>query len=724
MERIDINFINISNDNFFTNSNNKIIIKIYNEYENNIYSNEFYVKYDMKDNLISKQYYITIGNLNKSILTTDNFILQIENFKYEYTYYDNQIEKSLIIFNRNNYFQLIYLGLPNNQSPIDIMINYDSYNINMNVITNSQSITLSNNYQGILNYLQNTIYLDGSIYKIIINNIISSNPNISTNYKLFHQTNTFNLDLNTFIYFYNDISTLSYILYLNCYNFIDNKVFPENYESIIIMIDYSLNEDIIYSLILSLNLQTFNTNQIDPNSILKYYNVLFFNNLTNPNYIIKNITIFDYDYEKYFINTLLPPEYYNIQGIESNLYSKIIESDSMMNIPEIIDLSYSYLLINLNLIDLVNLIHYNCENHYFNVFMKSNKITIDTLVAYLVKFELKSYNIYKITNLEHLKPNNNELFKNKNKEKYYYNYNYNDSNNLNKRNHYQKNIININNNIINSIKCKIIFLFGIPNLYSYSFDAKLFLNNYNIEIYHKNYQIDSIDKKKKLILLLLFIASKSIGIKIIFYNQQIINPQSIISPDNLTIYNMFNQIELFKSMNDFNIFFDIISINSNYTKQFLKCNINIKKDYYILFLYSDINSILSTYTKLQFVFSQYSFTIFKLDTINGNFYQDKELFYIGFNNLKDINIFMSYITTGLFIDKKYNELKNYFNIPKSIYFSNYYNINDFWIESNLPPPTDISNNPNNSLKNEIYFSINNLSLNQIYLYGNISINQI
>ena len=755
-----INFINIDSQNFFNSQNSTILVSLSSETGYNKYSNEYYVKFDYIDNTTIKKYYIEFFDISLELLNTDNFTMEISFFSYVYGYYKDDIDKSLIIYNTNNFYQLIYLGLPNLKDQINIIVDYNYYVTESNKVlpqvfyNDSKSIMMLNNYQGLLNYIQNSIFLSGIIYKIYINSITSVIDIYNNNYKLFKINNNINLGLETRIYFNNIIKTFSNILYLNSYNFSDYKLFPENYESIITLIDYiylpedifykntssdkyfykidsngneekfesfEYDQEIKYSVVLSLNLQTFNSVELENENENKYYNVLFFKNYINDNYFVNSITVFDYDYNKYFNDNV---EYNNIINHSSDLYNKIINNDVNLIVPIIPQINYSYLLINLDLLNLINMIKFNCENNYFNNFMKSNKISVDTLIEYLSNFELKLCNIYKISN-NNIKDSNINLNNlSYNLLSYNYNYSYNTSkNNINIEDYTNKPIINFNNNIINCIRCKIVFLFN--QIGYYSLYGKIFLDNYNIQIYHKNYDITDLTEKKKLINLLIYLATVSLGIKIIFYND--IDSEPKVSSFfnyylNTNPYYLFNEINLVRNLNNYDIYFDINSTNINYNQQYLKLNIKIKLDYYILFLYSDKNSILKDYNELVFSYSQYIFKIFKNTDKNGNIYENKDLFYIAFNNLKEINIFLEYLNTGLFITN-ISKLSNYFNIQKSVTFCNYYNINNYWVLDSLPEPQIANGNPDVLLKNKIFFSINNLHINQIYLQGELYIKE-
>jgi hypothetical protein len=766
-QKIYFNFINIEDDFFFNETNSNVTITTYNLYGYETFTSEYYIEYLFEENSKKKKYFIQIHGMDINLFNTSNFNLEITNFSYTYSYFNDDNNKSIIIYNiyKNNY-QIVYLGLPNLVNQVQIQINYNYYFIGENSQLqpglkdenfSTQIIMMLNNYQGILNYIQNTILLDSLTYQIEITGIednLNTGNNIN-NYKLFKIHNDINLDIYTRIYIYNDLNTFSSILYLNTYNFSEYKLFPENYETIILMIEYinssggiyiknttngkyfykldsngneieiqvDTSVDPVYTIILSLNLQTFNCGQIKILEPYEYYNVLFFENYVDKNYLVNSVSIFESDYDKYFINTITQVEYNNISTLNNNLYENIIENDNNLTIPIIPNINYLNILINLDLISLVNLIKYDSKNNYFSNFLKSNEVSVETLINYLVKFVLIDYNMYEIINVKNI--NLEKIYSVENIKKVYKsNYLYDLNKTYIDKYHTNFGFINFNNNVVNSIRCKIVFLF---NRYGYySFDGKIYLNNYNLKIYHKKYDIDNVEKKKKLINLLLYIASLSWGIKIIFYNNLNSEPK-VSSFYNYYLgtnpYYLFNEINLSRSLENFNIFFNIISLNNNFNSQYLKFNLEILKDYYILFLYSDKNNVLDTYDELVFNYSQYVFKIFKNPPVNGNILKDKNLFYICFQNLKELNIFMGYIKTGLF-DTNIKKLSNYFDIPESVIFCNYKNINNYWVLNSLSEPIVPNGNPNILDKNKIFFSINNLHANQIFLQGKLSINPI
>ena len=201
--------------------------------------------------------------------------------------------------------------------------------------------------------------------------------------------------------------------------------------------------------------------------------------------------------------------------------------------------------------------------------------------------------------------------------------------------------------------------------------------------------------------MLIFLQTTKYQIKLYFYNKK----NSVVPS-----YYLFNQVNLLKKNNDFTTLFDINANTCTYTNEYIKFNIIINKEYYILFLYADTNSFLNSpnFDELIFVCETFTFKIFLIKKPNGNQLENKLLFYICFQNLMELNIFMEFIRTGKII-KSNTKLSNYFNIPKSITFYNYYNLNNFWVGNDESTITE---------KYKIYFSISNLYINQIYLYTN------
>lgn len=736
---INIKFICIEYKDFYEYLHKNISIIITSDYGVLLYGNSYSIRSIIAKDANLKNMFIQVKNLNTNNLETSNFTLNLPNNVYfVYTYYDVEPDKSIIIFNNYNYFPFIFMGLPNLKKSFSVKVEYKYKSVLSSLMSDSdidkilsalgididqlteineaKNIFLFNEYEGNYNYLSGTLVLRGWIYQIY--DITITDDALNT-YDLFQISPIINLDINTNIYFYDTSKLFSYVLYLNNYNFINYKTYPESYESLIVLIDYSLIEttDIIYSCVLEINMQTFNSSQLETNTP-EYYNCFFFKNYTNSNYIVSSISVFYYDWEKYFINTFNPPEYHNIGSCYNDLYDKIIGNDANLNTPTILYEDWSRT--NFDFIKLIRMINPNIENNYFNRFLQSKTINFDTIVNYLDKFYFVEYNVFKINNpsfqLQQM-PNPKIPILNPNDSSGLYNYNYGYSNKIvyaNKKNNPYNEWVNFNNNIMNSIRCKLIFLYGFNKFYS--LDVKMYLNNYNIRIYNKKYEYQ---EKKDLIKMLLFLASYSWGIKLIFYNE--LNSAPPVETDyNLFLSQnssyLFNTINLFKYFNQFDIFIETEQKNNMNTSQYLKFNINIKTNYYILFLNIDKNML--NYNELVFNYSQYLFKILKLERPNGNTDETKDLFYIGFQNILELNIFMNYIQYGIFnVNVKQSELKNYFNFSQGVIFCNYYNINNYWVLDKLPPPAIPANPIDSGDKIKIYFSINNLIANQVFLYG-------
>lgn len=766
---IHINFNKINGNSLFNLINSKIIVKIINYNDIMLINNEYNINYYIDKVENKKIYYIKIQPELKNTLEVGNFFINLpKNYYFEYAYFKNELEKSIIIYKKYNYLPLIYLGLPNNKFIESFKINYNYVKIgSINTINcldtsgneyccsdcsgnydglETQYITLFNNSFGINNYYGNKLELLGDIYQICIpNNIGITSYNLimnnTNNYNLYRIKNNMDIENNTNIYFYDCSSNpypQSYIINLNTYNFVNKLNIGNEFQNIILCMNYIDSSGNIYvnssgnicENVLSLNLQTFNPNQLCSDVDISgnnYYNTLFFYNYYDTDCSVGEIVMFDYDYDKYFLNTRVNVEFYNISSYQYDLYDKNILTDTNLSFPNILDITNSYLFMNLDNIQLQKIfINPELINNIFYKFTKSTKINLDIIIYYLINFTIKKYNVFKITNLintklinyKSLSDNSNMLDKNINIKSYLYKneINYNPQlTNINE-------IIDFNNNIINCIKCKIVFYYSSNTNIKingfYSMDAKLFLNNYNLELYHKKYDFEntsSNEQKKKLLNMLLFLSTTTYQIKLYFYNKK-----NNVVP----LLYIFNEVNLVKNNNDFNFHFNAYPLNNTHNNEFLQLDIQINTQYYILFLYADNNTILnqSNFDELVFFSDKSIFKIFKINSPNGNLYKDRLLYYICFQNLMELNIFMEFIKTGFFnkqINK--NNLSNYFNITNSIPFYNYYTLNNYWVSDSSPT---IFNSLQSMNKYEINLSINNLYANQIYLYGDLFINII
>ena len=82
---------------------------------------------------------------------------------------------------------------------------------------------------------------------------------------------------------------------------------------------------------------------------------------------------------------------------------------------------------------------------------------------------------------------------------------------------------------------------------------------------------------------------------------------------NLSIIWIFLEINLLKTNNDFNFHFNMYPLNNTHDNGFIQLNVQINAQYYILFLYTDNNSILSqtNFDELVFFSDKSIFKIFK-----------------------------------------------------------------------------------------------------------------
>ena len=756
---LKINIFNTDSSILFNNIDNQyILIKINNESLGiNILNSELHINYYLNNDYLQKNFILPINLNDYNNITSSNFTLNLpNNLTYDYNYYygdvilDPNANKSIIIYPLRLSAPVIFLGLPNLGINYNMQLNlifewkYGSMNDPSTVLaydgTTLYYVSLNANYYGLLNYSNYQFTLPGLIYKINIQSITNQS---GTLFNLYNTDSIIYMKNNLLIYTFFKYYICSWIENLNTYNFnyINNNLINNN-DTIIIMIEYmkitsgeqifnrtdnfngqstynsfyyynnttgvetptsplDLSQPTDISIVLSLNYQLFNYLNPLNNPQNNYYNTLFFFNFfstSTETYFVKNISIFDCDYQKYFANTKYPVVYNNIGGCTNNLYDNIIGNDINLTMPSIPN--YNYYFIKFDLINLVKLINFNTENDFFYNFTKSSIINFDTLVNYLNNYNIISYSVFTIKNTVNLILNKTNLVPSLNYESKLNNFL--ESKNLK----YNGVKINFDNNITNSILCKITFIFSLFE--SYTINCKLFLDNYNMKLYNINYDLSN-NNKKQLIKLLLLLAANTYSIKIQFYNN--INNQ--ISPSNI-----FNQLLLSKKNINFTTNININSVDNSFTNANINFNINILDNYYILFLYP-LFSTATLYDEFIFPVSIYSFKIFKIKGVHGdwNILYGYYIYYIVFQNITELNIFMNYVWKGIF-DIHPKTISNYFNFTQSesVTFTNHYDLNNYWI---------IDNSTN--LTPDIYqmkFEIIDLRIDQLYIYGNVSMNQI
>ena len=318
----------------------------------------------------------------------------------------------------------------------------------------------------------------------------------------------------------------------------------------------------------------------------------------------------------------------------------------------------------------------------FSRYINNQSSDINLITEYLNNFQMKTYNVYKIVN-------NNKY------------------------------LININNIITNSIKIKLVFVFYLNNIRcTYSVTGKLFLDNYSFQFYHKNYEKenDKIKNKKDLIKLLFYILLNYVHINIFFYNSE--DDENI----NNFLYNSIASNQYYKFNNL------IIPRIENKVKlkmiieenKYLKLSLNLNLNYYILFFTSKLTVLsLKFYVNNNYFFINRigSDCVTNLNNIinnpNGNLnitqFDDIEytnLYYIAFQDITEINVFLNYIETGVF-NLNIKKIKNFYDIDESKKFKK--NSNDYYIIDN-----------ENQFES-IYFNIDKLKIDKNYLYNNYEI---
>jgi len=384
-----------------------------------------------------------------------------------------------------------------------------------------------------------------------------------------------------------------------------------------------------------------------------------------------------------------------------NLYNLIIESDSTLSVPIILyDINFDNYIIKILFdtneleysdgrkekinLDLQNINKFVSESKtdLFSRYINNQSSDVNLITEYLNNYEMKTYNVYKIIN-------NNKY------------------------------LININNIITNCIIVKLVFVFYLNNIRcTYSVTGKLFLDNYSFQFYHKNYEKenDEIKNKKDLIKLLFYILLNYVHINIFFYNSEDdenINNflyNSIISNQ----YYKFNNLILPRVENKVKL---KMIIEEN---KYLKLSLNLNLNYYILFFISKLTVLsLKFYVNNNYFFINRigSDCVTNLNNIinnpNGNLnitqfdnIEYTNLYYIAFQNITEINIFLNYIETGIF-NQNIKKIKNFYDIDESKKFKK--NTNDYYIIDN------------ENQFGSIYFNIDKLKIDKNYLYNNYEI---
>lgn len=668
--KINIDYLNLDGDYLFGITNSSIFIRVVST-DIIIYSQRLFVLYDIEPYKLNKIYYTTI---NYPLISTTTILENIQlpqSLKYNLvlpTVLGNPA--NLYIYPLTTNIPLVLLGLVNTVGKVYINVTVSSYNINYNtVISNPRSyrINLFNNYN------ENYFNIQGNITSINAGGL-SITSSIST-YNLYNAL-PYNIDMKTKIYFYNT-------LYCSIINLATMSRKKDN--SIIFLIKLYNGLVELYSYITCINIDKIN--YLD-----KYIKTMYFEigvSIVGVNTM--SITMFSYDYNDYFMGTPVPLVYnmiFVLSSVNSNLYDLIIDYIGTPLIQPIIptDICFTedifnplniqiyqvceHYVKNIESLKLVDLISFEVEDNYVNEFFQNKVLSLHRVASYLSNYFIKDYNLYKI---------------------------------INSQQNISSKIINIENSITNCILIKIIFLYvGNSNeRKNYELYGKLFLDNYNLEIYHIKYDFTPppVNLYLDLLNFLLYMMVNYYQINIFFYN----NPSDPVITGPIQYSNLPNPFYNFNYMsltriNGTQLYFSLDPNN------YLKFNLQIKFDYYILFFYSTV----ITDNELIFQVGNLYFKILKIDNPNGNLNYGTSLYYIMFANLIELNIFMKYIKTGIYQIVNVIPL-DYFNITTSKNFIK--NSNGFWVISDGP----------GSLIN---FTIKNLYVDQIYLYGENNINNI
>lgn len=625
-----------------------------------IYSEEIYIQNDIDELTLENNYFILTSYEYISTLTTNNFVLINNNENFIFTYIPNTI----YIYPKYVKIPIQFIGLVNyynNTTSINVRYKYiNIYGIESDFII--QTLDLYNNN----NSIYSNFYTSGNAVSISFLEITSSDSLIT--YTIYNNPLPIEINNKTRIYFYDN-------------NFFRITDFTKNLlqcrHAIPVLIQ-NIDDDgnITNEYLVSLNLDLID-NKTD------YYKVMYFQYLQYLTGSTINLIVFQNDYDDYFITTTSIAPVNPI--IDTTLYTVLLSSDVNLiqpTIPTFLStgimiyyfMNLDYLLVK-RIIDITSF-----DSDQMASLLHCRKLNLKMIAEYITNYELKLYNMYKINNT----------------------YEYP-----------KKQKININNNIVNCILIKIIFLY--PPFFNYTINGKIILDNYNLQVNHIEYDLVDLPQDRiNLILMILFLCIQTYQINIIFYND--INDPILTLPFQFSTMKspiwLFNELRLpfyqkRIQINNVNTNINkyttqkVIRLNENkmYIKRdcdnYIKLMIDIGTRWYILFFYSEL-----TDNELVFNTSQQYFKILKLNTINGNT-TNQTLYYIVFNDIEELNQFMNLITKGKLYISKPNS--TYFNITKSKEFEfidNYYKL------------TETTNSGN------IYFEINKLYINSTYLYGN------
>lgn len=667
-------------------------------------SQELTIRHYFSKDTLQKIYYFQLNYTQPNNLNTENFVIRLpSNLYYVYDYYDSQPNKSLQIYPLYTWIPFVFIG---QMYSTQIVINYSYQTVKppINQVYNkTQTLCLTTNPYGKFNISNNKLQLDGAIWKI--NNIIITSNDSLISYTLYNIGFPIYLNINTIVYFIkNSLPVPSYlsIEYMNVYvhsnTCTNNTLCCTKTCTLPIALNITDTQTNTKTFIQTLRLTTFDyLKPLNTLNLTNYYNVIFYytQQSSNPNIqSINSIDLFAFDYTKYF-----NPDTLCTTTVGTDLYLIVCGNNMYITPPQILifdPTQYAFIerTINLNKIFLCNLIEFlTMSNRFYKI--TSSSIIIDPLnptsaivpnawnfsncVEYLNTWTIVPYNVYRIVNPLESCVRFEEM-----------------------------------DNMVNCVVCKIIFWIGTNTFVHaqfggetgyYMFDGVMMLDNYSINIYHKNYDLDiGINgTKKDLVKLLLVLNAMCWGIDIVIGNVNFSNPYVFISYPSSSV--LFNVIRLRKINNMFDLSIGAEYTDIEYRTRSLRLNIQINVSYYLMMFNAPLEL---NYEKMKFESGTYSFYLYQV--FKPNYLTERNIYVIGFQDLYGLNVFVNFLTKGIIIqDLDDYKPSNWINVIESVCFTNYYTLNDNWI---FDPNAGLNPEP----KTQIKFSIINLYINRIFLH--------
>lgn len=708
---ININLINLSTDVLTDTPDLLFVVKqpTVNPNPLILISQELTIRHYFSKDTMQKIYYFQLNYTQPNNLNTENFVLRLpSNLYHVYDYYNSQPNKSLQIYPLYTWVPFVFVGQMYNTQ---IIINYLYQTVKppVNQVYNkTQTLCLTTNPYGKSNISNNKLQLDGSVWKI--NDITIESNDLTTTYVLYNISVPIYLNVETVIYFIDNTQLsplMTSIEYMNIYS--QKKLCTctcictgtsistctsTGTGTCTLPIAFNITDGLSNNktFIQTLRLTAFD--YLKPLSVVNptnYYNMIFYYTQYSPNSSIQSINSIDLFVDNY-------TKYFNLDttctvSVGTDLYQIVCVNNPYIQDPQILifdPAQYAFIerTINLNKIFLCNLIEFltMCDRFYkitsfFTTVPVPNAWNFSNCVEYLNTWTIVPYNVYRIVNPLRSCVRFEEM-----------------------------------DNMVNCVVCKIIFWIGTGTgtLLSsgsggetgyYMLDGVMILDNYSINIYHKNYDLESESNgtKKDLVKLLLVLNAMCWGIDIVVGNVNFSNPYVFSSYSSSSV--LFNVIRLRK----INKMFDL-SIGAEYTDierqtRSLRLDIKINVPYYLMMFNAPLEL---NYEKMRFESGTYSFYLYQVS--KPNYLTERNIYVIGFQDLYSLNVFVNFLTKGVIVQDLNNyKSSNWTNIIKSVCFTNYYMLNENWI---FDPDAGLNPEP----KTQIEFSIINLYVNRIFLH--------